>query len=210
MIEKLKNIFLFKDVDDDTLKEIAHFSKIINLKKDNILFYEGEKSKDMHFLYKGIIKLYKTSSNNKEIIIKYFTSNELIAEIANYENIPYPASAEAFTNVEIIKINFKKLEKIIFSNVKISYQIQKSLIKKIRTLENVISSYLVLDSKERLAKYIYEHSEDFFHTKHILIAQILNMSPETLSRILRVFKDNKIIDMENKTINKDALYNNFT
>ena len=164
----------------------------------------------MHFLYQGIIKLYKTSTSNKELIIKYFTSNELIAEVANYESIPYPASAEVFTSAKIIKINFKKLEKIIFTDVKISYQMQKSLIRKIRNLENVISSYLILDSKERVAKYIYENSEDFFHTKHTLIAQILNMSPETLSRILRVFKDEKIINIKNKTINKNALCNNFT
>ncbi len=209
MKEKLKNIFLFKDLCDDILEEIESFSSIVHLEKGNILFYEGDEAKNIYFLYEGIIKLYKTSSSNKEIIMKYFTPNELIAEVANYENIPYPASAEAFTSAKIIKINFKKLEKIIFSDVKISYQIQKSLIKKIRTLENVISSYLVLDSKERVAKYIYENSEDFFHTKHILIAQILNMSPETLSRILRVFKDEETIDMKNKTINKDALRNNF-
>ena len=55
------------------------------------------------------------------------------------------------------------------------------------------------------AKYIYDNEEDFFKTKNILIAEILNITPETLSRILRVFKDEELINTKEKRINKDGL-----
>lgn len=45
----------------------------------------------------------------------------------------------------------------------------------------------------------------FFNTKNIIIAEILNISPETLSRVLRVFKNEGLIDSKNKTINKEKL-----
>jgi CRP/FNR family transcriptional regulator len=83
----------------------------------------------------------------------------------------------------------------------------KSLIKKIRNLENVLSMNLVLDSKQRVARYIYNNIDEFFKTKNVKIAEILNITPETLSRILRVFKDEKIIDTKNKTINVEGLKN---
>ncbi|WP_294878057.1 helix-turn-helix domain-containing protein, partial [Sulfurimonas sp. RIFOXYB12_FULL_35_9] len=70
---------------------------------------------------------------------------------------------------------------------------------------NIISTNLVLDSKERVAKYIYDHTDDFFETKNIEIAEILGVSPETLSRILKFFKDNEIINVKNRYINKSAL-----
>ena len=35
--------------------------------------------------------------------MKYFHSNELIAEVANFEGIPYPATAQAFTDLEVLR-----------------------------------------------------------------------------------------------------------
>ncbi len=205
MKAKLKEIFLFKDLDDDTLERIAKTTSILRLSKDNILFYEGEESKYLYLLTKGIIKVYKTSSNDKEIILKYFHANEFIAEVANFENIAYPATAQCFIDSEVLKIDFFKLKEIIYSNPKLAFVIQTSLIKKIRNLEKLVSLHIVLDSKERIAKYIYEQPEQFFNTKNIIIAEILNISPETLSRMLKGFKDEGIIDTKNKTINKEKL-----
>ena len=202
---KLRDIYLFKDLSDETLDQIEKFTTIMELSKDNILFYEGDDSKYLFLLTKGIVKLYKTSSNDKEIVMKYFHSNEFIAEVANFENIPYPATAQAFTDTEVLKIDFESLKDTIYSDAKLSFLIQTSLIRKIRNLENLVSLHIVLDSKERIAKYLYEHTEDFFNTKNIIIAEILNLSPETLSRMLRVFKNDGLINNKNKTVDKEKL-----
>jgi CRP/FNR family transcriptional regulator len=202
---KLREIYLFKDLSDETLDQIEKFTTIVELSKDNILFYEGDDSKYLFLLTKGIVKLYKTSSNDKEIVMKYFHPNEFIAEVANFENIPYPATAQAFTDTEVLKIDFESLKDTIYSDAKLSFLIQTSLIRKIRNLENLVSLHIVLDSKERIAKYLYEHTEDFFNTKNIIIAEILNLSPETLSRMLRVFKNDGLINNKNKTVDKEKL-----
>ncbi len=202
---KLKDVFLFKDLCDDTLSRIEEFTTVIKLSKDNILFYEGDESEYLYLLTKGIVKLYKTASNDKEIVMKYFHSNEFIAEVANFDNIPYPATAQSFTDSEVLKINFAKLKEVIYTDPKLSFVIQTSLIKKIRNLEKLVSLHVVLDSKERIAKYLCEHTEDFFNTKNIMVAEILNISPETLSRMLRVFKNDGLIDSKAKTVDKEKL-----
>ncbi|MFT7004537.1 MAG: CRP-like cAMP-binding protein [Sulfurimonas sp.] len=209
MSMKLQKIDMFKDLDEVTLRTIEKFTTKHTVLKDNIIFYEGDEAKSLYLLASGIIKLYKTSSTNKEIVLKYFHENELIGEVANFEQIPYPATAKAYRDVEIIKIDFEKLKGIIYSNPELAFIIQTSLIKKIKTLETIISTNLVLDSKERVAKYLYKNSKDFFITKNIIIAEILSISPETLSRILKFFKDEEIIDMKAKKIKKDALLKYF-
>lgn len=202
---ELQNIVLFQDLDEETIKEIEQFTVPCELSKDNIIFYEGDESKYLYLLTSGIIKLYKTSSHHKEIILKYFHPNELIGEVANFENIPYPATAKAYTDVELLKIDFEKLKGIILKNPGLTYKVLTSLIKKIKNLENIVSIHLVLDSKERVAKYIHDHPDDFFATKNIEIAEILNMTPETLSRILKSFKDDGIINIKQKKIDKKSL-----
>ncbi|MDD3054665.1 MAG: Crp/Fnr family transcriptional regulator [Aliarcobacter sp.] len=205
MKNKLKDIYLFKDLCDDTLDRIGEFTTFLKLSKDNVLFYEGDEPKYLFLLKKGIVKLYKTSSNDKEILLKYFHSNELIAEVANFEQIPYPATAQSFTDTEVLRIDFGSLKDIIYSDPNLSFLIQTSLIKKIRNLENIVSLHVVLDSKERIAKYLCDHSEEFFNTKNIIVAEILNISPETLSRMLRVFKNDGLIDNKKKTVDKERL-----
>ena len=119
--------------------------------------------------------------------------------------MPYPATAKAFTDIEILKIDFEKLKKIIYSNSDLAFTIQTSLIKKIKNLEYVISRHLVLDAKQRVAQYIYDNPNDFFRTKNIEIAEILNITPETLSRLLRTFKNENLINAKEKFIDKDGL-----
>ena len=107
---QLQNIILFKDVDDETLSKIENFTTIQKISKGNIVFYEGDEPKHLFLLAKGVIKLYKTSSSHKEIVLKYFHENELIGEVANFEDIPYPATAKAYSDLEILRIDFKKLK----------------------------------------------------------------------------------------------------
>lgn len=202
---ELKELFLFEDMSENLLDEIKKISSVVKLNKGNILFYEGDDPKYLHILAKGTLKLYKVTSSDKELIIKFFHENELIAEFANFENISYPATSEALTSCEVLKIDFQAFKKIMQTNVDITMKIQASLIKKIKNLENIISTHLILDTKQKVAKYIVEHNVDFFKTKNILIAQMLNMTPETLSRTLKVFKDNNLINISKKEINEEIL-----
>lgn len=201
----LKDIFLFKDLDDTLIKKIEDNSKVIKLQKDNILFYEGDESNNMYVLLSGIIKLYKVVKDDKELLLKFFHANELIAEVANFEGINYPATAVAINDCEVLAIDFNSLKEYIFSDAKFSYKIITSLVKKIKNLENIVSTNLVLDTTGKVARYLYEYGDEFFSTKNIIIAQILNMEPETLSRTLKKFKDKNIIDIKNKKIDKKTL-----
>lgn len=205
MLQKLRNVYLLKDVCDETLKEIAKYTSYLKLSKDNILFYEGEDSKCLYLLIKGIVKFYKTSSNNKEIIIKYYHSNEFIAEVSNLEHLPYPATGKSFTDIEVLKIDFRNLRHLLYSDANLALVIQTSLIRRIRNLENIIHSNVVLTSNERIAKYICDNTKEFFNTKRIIIAEILNITPETLSRRLKLFENDGLINYQKKSIDKEKL-----
>jgi CRP/FNR family transcriptional regulator len=62
-----------------------------------------------------------------------------------------------------------------------------------------------LDTKERVAEYIYQNPENFFTQKNIEIAEILNIAPETLSRVIKAFKQDNLINLKLKTIDKETL-----
>ncbi|QCT94943.1 Crp/Fnr family transcriptional regulator [Caminibacter mediatlanticus TB-2] len=188
-----REIFLFKEINDELLEKIKSFSIIKNLKKDEIVFYEKESPNYLHLLVKGNVRVYKVDKNGNELIIHKFKAVSLIAERANLENIPYPANCAMDSDGVIIKIEWNKFKEVLH-NSNMCFEIMNSLLKKMRYLDDLIHTNLILDTKTKIAKFIYEYPELFESLKQHNIAGLLNIKPETLSRKLKFFKEEGIIE----------------
>lgn len=195
-MESIKEIPLFSKLSDESIKKLEHISYFKKYSADEIVFYEGDAPGILHILTDGVLRLYKTDNKNHEIFIHQFTPIAMIGELANFENIPFPASGKFITNGELLKIDFKKLESDFFHNDKISFEIIKSLTKKVKILSNVIHHEMVLSSEAKIAKFIFEHPNVFETVRNNQIASILNISPETLSRTLTKFKKAKFLSID--------------
>ena len=199
----LEQIPFFKELDKSDLERLEKISIIKKYKKGEFLFMEGEESKWLHLLLKGSLKLYKTAPKGKEIFMHQLNAMTFVAELANFENIKFPATAVFVTSGEVLKIDYEKFNSEFLSNPKISLQIIRSLAQKLKIASEVLHQELVLSSEAKVAKFIINH-EDLFNTlKHVKIASILNMTPETFSRVITKFKAQNLIalDSGNKIIN---------
>lgn len=199
-IEDLKNVYLFKHLSDETLRDLASISTIREYEPGQVLFFEGEKAENLYILLEGKLKVYKTTFKGIEIFIHQFGPVSMIGELANFEKISYPATAEFMTEGKALAINFKVFEEKFLKNPDILLSILKSLSNKIRMLNHFIDSTVVLSAEARVAKLILESPEIFEVLKHNQIASFLNITPETLSRVLSKLKDKKIISIEGKKI----------
>jgi len=189
----LKDITLFHSLSNEYLKEIKKISFSQEYKAGNVIFYEGDKPEFLHILIEGVVKLYKTDPKGHQIYIHQFAPVSLIGELANFENIPFPATSEAVVKCEILKIDYKKLNKNFFKNPDISFEIIKSLAQKTKILSNVIHQEMILSTEAKIAKLIVEHHDLFNTLKNSQIAALINITPETLSRILTRFKKQNLI-----------------
>ncbi len=207
-MENLKKYYLFENLGEEELRRLKSISKKVSFKKGGMLFFEGEEPKSLILLTDGILQVYKTDSKGNKIILHHFYPISLIAEIVNLEKIPYPASAEFVTDGEAVLIDYEIFEQEFLKNPDISFMFIKSLTKKIKFLEDVITNNIVMNSTARVAKFIYEHEEDFIKMKKSQIAQTLHIAPETFSRILKKFKTMKLIEKDEegfKVLNKEGL-----
>ena len=207
----LKNYFLFKNLSYSYIKEIESFTIVKNLKKDDIVFYEKETPNYLHLLIKGSARVYKVDNKGNELIIHKFHPVSLIAELANFENIPYPASCAMDSDGVILKIEFNKFKKFLQKG-DVCMEILSSLLKKMKYLDNIIHNNLILDTSTKIAKFIYENPEAFESLKQHSIATLLNIKPETLSRKLKKFKDLGIIENRGyklKVVNKEKIKDYF-
>ena len=197
-MDRIRNISCFSKLTDAQLEKLKKISVIKKYKAKEILFYEGDEPTYLYVLLQGTLKVYKTNHKGQQIFLHQFYPGGLVAELANFENIPYPATAEFMSDSEVLRIDYQALEKDFFKNPEISFEIIKSLIAKHKILIDVIQKEVILTADAKVAKFILENEDLFKKLKNTQVASILNLTPETLSRTLSKLKSSGIIDLDEK------------
>jgi len=205
---KLEDIPMFTSLTQTHIKELYDQTYIKHFIKDSIVFYEGDESNYLHILLEGSIKLYKTTPKGTEIQINRMTAPTLIGEYACFEQQPFPATCEFVTEGTMGLLPFDMVYKHL-NNSDFSLEIIKSLTEKIALLSALVHKETVLSSEAKVADLMTQKLTIFYRLRNNEIASMLNLTPETFSRIMTKFKKEGIISVENHSVtihNEDALY----
>ena len=193
VIEKLKKTTIFEKLDDKQLDYLISISYIKTFKKNNIVFYKGDSSKYMYLLLDGCVNIYKHNIRGNEVILKSVDKVSLIAELANLEELPYPSNCITKVDSTLLVIDYNKFKDYFLSNPEFLFLFVKSLTQKLIKLEQILSRHIALNANAKVAKYIYENEKKFNEYSKVNIAKILNITPETLSRIIKKFKNEGVL-----------------
>ncbi|SFV51065.1 transcriptional regulator, Crp/Fnr family [hydrothermal vent metagenome] len=205
---RLQEIPIFSALEEKYIVELKNAIHIKHFSKESIVFYEGDMSEYLYILMEGDVKLYKTTPKGSQIQINRFSAPSLIAEYACFEKEVFPATCEFITDGVVGLLHFDKLYDYL-SQPKFSLELIKSLTGKVMLLSSLVHKETILSSEAKVADLMIKKVTVFNRLKNNEIAAILNLTPETFSRILTKFKKEKIVSVENqilKVINKDALY----
>jgi CRP/FNR family transcriptional regulator len=205
---KLEEIPMFSALGQNYLKELQEQIHIKKYTKESIVFYEGDKSDYLHILMEGSVKLYKTSPKGSQIQINRFAAPGLIAEFAIFEKEPFPATCEFVTDGAIGLLHYDKLYAYL-SQPEFSLELIKSLTGKVSLLSALVHKETILSSEAKVADLMLKKVTIFNRLKNNEIASILNLTPETFSRILTKMKKEGIVKIENHKLvilNQDALF----
>ena len=203
----LEEIPMFSALGQNYIKELQEEIHIKQYTKESIVFYEGDESEYLHILMHGSVKLYKTTPKGSQIQINRFSAPGLIAEYACFEKEPFPATCEFVTDGTIGLLHFDKLYDYL-NQPQFSLELIKSLTGKISLLSALVHKETILSSEAKVADLMLKKVTIFNRLKNNEIASILNLTPETFSRILTKMKKEKIIKIENHKLhilNQDAL-----
>ncbi len=180
------------------LSEIAKFCTIKKYQRDEIIFFEGENDRYFYGITYGNVLMYDSDEKGNIIPKNQFGCGDIFGLIAQIQNKPYCLSAKSESESEIIKINFEKFKNYI-SNPPFSDRIIKMLSNSIlQELEfNKLQKY---DATKRVIFTLLNFPHKFLRKKKYMLAKELNMSAETLSRILSRLKNEEIICYCEKSI----------
>lgn len=191
----LTDIQLFSKVSEKYLSELKQAAIIRSYCKDSIVFYEGDDSNYIYIILEGTVKLYKTTPKGTQIQINRFDAPAIVGEYVCFEVQPFPVSCEFVTDGVVAMIHFDYILKNL-SDAQFSLELIKSLTSKIMVLSTLIHKETIYSSEAKVAKMLIENVEIFTKLKYNEIAAILNLTPETLSRIFKKLKQEGIIEVK--------------
>ncbi|WP_457560790.1 Crp/Fnr family transcriptional regulator [Caminibacter sp.] len=198
LIEKLKKISLFFNIEDFLLKEISSFCSLKNFLKDEIIFFEGEKNNYFYGIVFGQVLMYDADLKGNIIPKNQFGCGDIFGLIAKIQNRPFCLSAKCESESEIVMIDYSKFQKYI-SSPPFSDRIIKMLSNQI-VQEIEFNKLQKFDSTKKVVYTLLNFPHKFVKKKKYMLANELNMSAETLSRVLSKLKNEGIICYCEKSI----------
>lgn len=210
-IDILKKIPAFAELKDEDIEEIVKITIKRNFKKGTIIFMEGDPGEAFYFIKSGKVKIYKTTSDGREHIFTILSEGGVFAEVALFNDIPYPATAEVLEDVELGMIKNKDLEDLIRRNVEIALQIIKVFSKKLFSSQQKVKELALGDTYDRIARTLIVFAKDHgiktpngieirLNISRQELANMIGTARETVSRSLSQFRKEGSIDIEGRKI----------
>jgi CRP/FNR family transcriptional regulator len=176
-----------------------------------LLFSEGEACGGLHILAQGRVRLFKTSAKGREQVLAVNLPGETIAEIPVFDGGPYPASAVAVEDVEIVYISRQDFQAYCLEHPAVALKMLVVTGGRLRSLVGIIEELSFTTIRERLISFLVKlaksegkqtaHGVAFqLPVNHQELANQLGTVRELISRNLIRLQDEGLIEVNSKQI----------
>lgn len=211
MIETLRNIQIFCQLNDNTLETLADNIAIKDYRADETIYIESEPSQYVYIVLSGRVKITKVSNNGREKILHIVCENEMFGEQAIFEDGLNPASAKTLEKAVILQIRLSALKQLAMEDQQCAAMLFDVMNLKLRQAYRQIINLSFKDANSRLASRLFKLARDHgveldkglligVHLTQQELADYVGTSRETISRILSDLNQRQVLHIERQNI----------
>lgn len=205
--EAVSRFPMFRDIAPAHIDRIVSELKLVTLARGEVLFNRGDSPPGFYILLQGQVKLGFTSPQGAEKVIDLMTPGRSFGEAITFLERPAPVTAQATQHSILILIPKKTLFSLLQEDPGIARHMLASLSARMHHLVNTIESLSLLSGTQRLIGYLLQLSSLSADASTVTltsskanIASLLNITPETLSRIMHKLTEAGLIAVYGKEI----------
>lgn len=133
-------------------KDIAlrYGASILSLKKDDILFHEGDNANYFYQVEEGSVKMVTYSLDGKEFIQGLFYQGDCFGEPPLFCNFPYPGSATTLIDTKILRIPKDRFFDLLKDHFEIHMQLDRILCERLKYKNMILSEISFYDPEHRI------------------------------------------------------------
>lgn len=209
LINTLTSCPLLAGLPSKELTQIAQFSTLKPLRKEEYLFRESDISQGFYIVQSGSINVHRVNANGKEQVVHIYRAGESFAEGGLATTRGYPGDARALESSRVVLIQKAGFLALVRRQPELALRVMEAMNVHLRTAISQLENLTLKDVETRLADWLVQHCPDptsahparieLKMTKRTLAAELGTVS-ETLSRTLAKFRDQQLLYVDGKIV----------
>jgi CRP-like cAMP-binding protein/CheY-like chemotaxis protein len=200
------NLLLSKNKGLAELKRIIDERRTRQFKKNQVIYYEGDKGSGLYLVIKGRIKTLKMAEDGRELMTGIYTADEYLGIHSLLSNETYSETATALEDSLLCLIPKDQLDELLNLYPEVGREFIRLLANNIRDKEEQLLQLAYHSVRKRMAEAMlrlhkqYTDATESFKISREDLAAMAGMATETVSRTLSDFKDEGLIDKKGSVI----------
>jgi CRP-like cAMP-binding protein/CheY-like chemotaxis protein len=188
------------------LKKIIQERKARQFKKNQVIYYEGDKGSGLYIVLNGKVKTIKLAEDGRELMTGIYSDDDYLGIHAMISNEAYTDTATALEDTSLCIIPKEQLEQLLHLYPDVSREFINILSKNVREKEEQLLQLAYNSVRKKMAEAILRLSRQgkddggSFKISREDLAAMAGMATETVSRTLSDFKDEGLIDKKASVI----------
>jgi len=191
------------------LPAVAANQQLIEYKKGESIFTEGQQVTGMYFVQEGVVKVHKQWDSEKELIVRFAKPGDIVGHRGlGVDNI-YPVAATAVNTVVVCYFDMAFFEATLKVNNRFLYELMMFFASELKVSERKMRNLAHMPVKARIAHTLLNLHHQFGKTEEGFIgiqlprqdiASYAGTTYETLFRIMNEMTQEKLLDATGKNI----------
>ncbi len=188
------------------LKRIITERKTRQFKKDQVIYYEGDRGSGLHLVINGRIKTIKLAEDGRELMTGIYLADDYMGIIAILSDEAYSDTATALEDSLLCLIPKDQLDELLNLYPEVGRDFIKILSNDIREKEEQLLQLAYHSVRKKMANAVlrlyrqHNKENEGFKIGREDLAAMAGMAHETVSRTLADFRDEGLIEKKGNMI----------
>jgi len=205
----LRQHHLFAALDDAQFERIARTIEIVPLEADGVLFQPGDPASRFYVVISGIVKLGLQSPSGEEKIVEIILPGQSFAEALMFMEAPaYPIAAIALERSTVAAMSNAEFLAVLRASSETCLRLLADISRRLHARIQEIESLTLQSAGHRLVHYLLALAAPAtrgaarveLEESRQMLASLLSVKPETLSRLLRTLQDEGLLVVDGRTL----------
>jgi CRP-like cAMP-binding protein len=117
VVELLRSMDLFSDLDDSELSKIARLLKEHKVSENEVIFNQGDPGDGLYIILQGRVRIATTDSFGRERVLAFYGPGEFFGDMAVLTGAPRSASASASADGRLLQLRKDDFDVLVATNV---------------------------------------------------------------------------------------------
>lgn len=202
----LSSMPLFSGLSPECLADLGNSTRLLGFERGEAIVRKGDTANGFYYVFDGKVKLFFLSERGMEKIIEIVTPGLTFGEAVMFIHKPYPVFAEAMVDSQLVFVEREGLLQAMQHHQQMALRLLAGLSRRMHQLIGSMEALCVYSSRERVIGYLLaareQVQEDLIELSatKAMVASMLNLTPETFSRILHGLEKEGVVAIQGRAI----------